>query len=182
VGVVFVGGNLALDYVGTLNERFRTRVEQLSEPADLGHWLVAARVLDHPPEVSPADLEQSIALRELLFELIAREIDGRPPRLTEAERAAINRAARPAPPVLSLTASGEVARGGDLRAGLSVVARAAIALFERTDDAQLKWCADATCTHPFLDTSRGHRRRWCGMAGCGDRAKAAAYRARKAGA
>ena len=72
-----------------------------------------------------------------------------------------------------------MSRNGDLRSGLSAVARAAIALFERADDSVLKWCADDDCTHPFLDTSRGHRRRWCGMAGCGDRAKAAAYRARK---
>ncbi|PYC65712.1 hypothetical protein C7C45_27955 [Micromonospora arborensis] len=27
--------------------------------------------------------------------------------------------------------------------------------------------------------SRGARRRWCGMRGCGDRAKAAAYRQRR---
>ncbi len=179
--VVFRGGNLALDFVGTLNERFGTRVEHLREPADLGVWLVVAGVLDDPPEVSAADLEQSIALREVLFEVIAREIDGRPPRLTDAERTVINRAASSPPPVLSLTATGEVTRSGNLRAGLSVVARAVIALFERNEDAQLKWCADEACTHPFLDTSRGHRRRWCGMSGCGDRAKAAAYRARKAG-
>ncbi|MGI3785575.1 MAG: CGNR zinc finger domain-containing protein [Janthinobacterium lividum] len=35
---------------------------------------------------------------------------------------------------------------------------------------------DPTCTHRFLDRSRGHRRRW-EMAGCGDRAKTAAHRA-----
>jgi predicted RNA-binding Zn ribbon-like protein len=42
----------------------------------------------------------------------------------------------------------------------------------------LSRCADDRCTRPFVDRSRGHRRRWCGMRGCGDRAKAAAYRAR----
>ncbi|MGH1526542.1 CGNR zinc finger domain-containing protein [Leifsonia sp. L25] len=30
------------------------------------------------------------------------------------------------------------------------------------------------CTRPFLDVSRASNRRWCGMSGCGDRAKAAA--------
>ena len=82
MGVIFVGGNLALDFVGTLNERFSTRVEQLREPADLGRWLVAAGVLDEPPDVSAADLEGAIAVREVLFDVIAREIDGRAPRLT----------------------------------------------------------------------------------------------------
>ncbi len=42
MGVVFVGGNLALDFVGTLNERFSSRVEQLRTPTDLGTWLVRA--------------------------------------------------------------------------------------------------------------------------------------------
>jgi predicted RNA-binding Zn ribbon-like protein len=179
VGIVFLGGNLALDFVGTLNERFSTRVEQLREPPDLGGWFVAAGVVDDPPEVSDADLQQAVELREVLFGVIARQIEGHPPRVTHAERAAINAAGAYAPPVSTLTAAGRVTRNGDLRAGLSAVARAAIALFELTDDAALKWCADEDCTHPFLDTSRGHRRRWCGMSGCGDRAKAAAYRARK---
>jgi predicted RNA-binding Zn ribbon-like protein len=33
------------------------------------------------------------------------------------------------------------------------------------------------CMLWFLDVSRGHQRRWCSMAVCGNRAKAAAYRA-----
>jgi predicted RNA-binding Zn ribbon-like protein len=34
------------------------------------------------------------------------------------------------------------------------------------------------CTLWFLDVSRGHQRRWCSMALCGNRAKAEAYRQR----
>ena len=78
-----------------------------------------------------------------------------------------------------LAAGNAVQQVGDVSAGLSAVAREALALFRRTDGSVLKWCADEQCTHPFLDHSHGHRRRWCGMAGCGDRAKAAAYRARR---
>ena len=98
MGIVFVGGNLALDFVGTLNERFSSRVEQLRTPADLGRWLVAAGVLDRAPEVSEDDLAQAIALREILFAVIAREIDGAAPRLTETELAMINAAAAVSPP------------------------------------------------------------------------------------
>jgi len=180
VGIVFVGGNLALDFVGTLNERFSSRVEQLRAPADLGQWLVAAGVLDRAPEVSEGDLTGAIALREVLFSVIAREIDGAAPRLTGAERAMINTAAAIPPPTPALASDGLVRRSGEVAAGLSAVARDAIGLFDRRDGSVLKWCADDDCTHPFLDSSHGHRRRWCGMAGCGDRAKAAAYRARKA--
>ena len=39
-------------------------------------------------------------------------------------------------------------------------------------------CEGPTCTLWFLDVSNGHGRRWCSMAVCGNRAKAAAHRAR----
>jgi predicted RNA-binding Zn ribbon-like protein len=179
VGVVFVGGNLALDFVGTLNERFSRRVEQLRTPADLGTWLVRADVLDEPPHVSEAELAAAIELRETLFALIARQIDGADGEPSAEERAVVNAAAAAPPPVPALTSGRTVQRSGGVAAGLSAVAREAMVLFRRTDGSVLKWCADEQCTHPFLDQSHGHRRRWCGMAGCGDRAKAAAYRARQ---
>jgi predicted RNA-binding Zn ribbon-like protein len=175
----FVGGNLALDFVGTLSERSSARVEHLHTPDDLAEWLREASLLDRAPPVSPTDLAEALLLRETLFAVIAREIDGRSPRLRANERALINRAASSAPPTLELSSSGQVRRTGDVGAGLSAIARDAIGLFDRHDDSVLKWCADAQCTHPFLDRSRGHRRRWCEMAGCGDRAKAAAYRSRR---
>ncbi len=177
--MVFVSGNLALDYVGTLNERFRSRVEQLNTPADFGHWLVGAALVDRAPPVSESDFRRAIKLRETIFAVIARDIDQQSPRLTRTERMIINGAAAEPPPVATLTLSGGVTRAGDAKAGMSAIARDTIALFDRDDGSVLKWCADDACTHPFLDRSRGHRRRWCEMAGCGDRAKAAAYRSRK---
>jgi predicted RNA-binding Zn ribbon-like protein len=81
--------------------------------------------------------------------------------------------------VLTLDAAGALHRDGDVAAALSTVARAAIELIGGPDRHLVRWCADAACTHPFLDRSRGGRRRWCGMSGCGDRAKARAYRARR---
>jgi predicted RNA-binding Zn ribbon-like protein len=62
---------------------------------------------------------------------------------------------------------------------LVVLAADCLNLFDSADRQALHWCADPSCTRPFIDRSRGHRRRWCGMKGCGDRAKAAAYRARQ---
>jgi predicted RNA-binding Zn ribbon-like protein len=179
MGVVFVAGNLALDYVGTLNQRFTRRVEQLHTPADFGRWLQLARIVDEPPPVTDEEFGAAIRLRELLFEVVVRQIDEVPPLVTAGERRAINDAAAAPPPVPALTPDAGVTTSGDAAAGLSAVAREAIALLDRTDGSVLKWCADDNCTHPFLDRSRGHRRRWCGMAGCGDRAKAAAYRERQ---
>ena len=43
---------------------------------------------------------------------------------------------------------------------------------------RIKTCASETCDWIFYDTSRTSRRRWCDMATCGNRAKAARHRAR----
>lgn len=43
---------------------------------------------------------------------------------------------------------------------------------------RLKMCASPACARWFVDSSKGGRRRWCSMATCGNRAKAARYRAR----
>jgi predicted RNA-binding Zn ribbon-like protein len=47
------------------------------------------------------------------------------------------------------------------------------------DGERLRRCDGARCTRLFVDRSRDGRRRWCEMKGCGDRAKAAAYRQRR---
>ena len=42
----------------------------------------------------------------------------------------------------------------------------------------VKACEGASCTLLFADHTRGHARRWCSMAICGNRAKVAAHRKR----
>ena len=49
----------------------------------------------------------------------------------------------------------------------------------RADFERVKKCEGSTCTLWFYDVSRNHTRRWCSMAVCGNRAKAAAHRAKK---
>jgi predicted RNA-binding Zn ribbon-like protein len=173
----FVGGNSALDLIGTLGERATHDVERLTEPADLARWITEADVVDElVGEVSAADLRAAKALREALHGVVTALIAGSaPPRRATA---LVNAAAAGPPPVPHVSTGGRLRRTGDVAAALSAVARAGLALFEPDDRAVLRMCADRYCTHPFLDRSRGHRRRWCGMAGCGDRAKAAAYRRR----
>lgn len=42
----------------------------------------------------------------------------------------------------------------------------------------IRACEGTACTLMFLDRTKAHARRWCSMAVCGNRAKAAAHRAR----
>jgi predicted RNA-binding Zn ribbon-like protein len=44
---------------------------------------------------------------------------------------------------------------------------------------RIKTCASDTCDWIFYDASRTSRRRWCDMATCGNRAKAARHRAKE---
>lgn len=49
------------------------------------------------------------------------------------------------------------------------------------DFTYVKACEGPTCTLLFADHTRGHMRRWCSMAACGNRAKQAAHRSRLKG-
>jgi predicted RNA-binding Zn ribbon-like protein len=48
------------------------------------------------------------------------------------------------------------------------------------DFTYVKSCDGSSCTLLFADRTRGHARRWCSMAICGNRAKQIAHRSRKA--
>ncbi|MGH6861560.1 MAG: CGNR zinc finger domain-containing protein [Phyllobacterium sp.] len=55
----------------------------------------------------------------------------------------------------------------------------ALGRFLCTEDfSNVKACEGPHCTLLFVDHTRGHRRRWCSMALCGNRAKQAAHRNR----
>ena len=54
-------------------------------------------------------------------------------------------------------------------------ARAYLDLITTAPTDRIRHCAGPGCVLWFLDTSRNGARRWCSMAGCGNRAKAQAY-------
>jgi predicted RNA-binding Zn ribbon-like protein len=59
------------------------------------------------------------------------------------------------------------------------IAEAIARLVATEDFSHVKACEGPTCTLLFADHTRGHARRWCSMALCGNRAKQAAHRARR---
>jgi predicted RNA-binding Zn ribbon-like protein len=82
---------------------------------------------------------------------------------------------------LELQADGSFVRAfvpvGDAFAGLliPIVESAADALIMR-ELARVRRCADPRCGRVFQDETKNGRRRWCDMATCGNRAKAARHR------
>jgi predicted RNA-binding Zn ribbon-like protein len=171
-----VAGRPVLDFAATVAERHTARVEHLRSGADLADWVEQAGLVDRRLRVDDGDLARAVALREALFGLVSAVLDDT--AVSPPDRALVNAAAAHPGPTLELTARGAVRRTGDLDAVLAVLARDLLDLLGGPDRALLRWCADPACTRVVLDRSRGGRRRWCGMRGCGDRAKAAAYRRR----
>ena len=66
-----------------------------------------------------------------------------------------------------------------LRRPLWQIASAAIDFFTYQDLTRLRICAADDCGWIFLDETRNRSRKWCDMATCGNRAKAARYRERR---
>lgn len=174
----FVAGHVVLDYVATVAERTTTRLERLSTPEDLADWLVKARVVDTPPTAGEADLLAARQLRESLYTLVVSLTGGS--ALTPAVRETLTRFAAHDGPRLSIDAHGNVHRTGTVTQALALLAQEGLLLARDEQHDSIRWCAAPTCTRPFLDRSHARRRRWCGMSTCGDKAKAAAYRARRA--
>lgn len=179
-GVAFpFGGRLSLDLTWTLRYRAVWPTELLVEPDDLRRWLDAAGL---PASGQPTgdDLARAITLREAIYRAATAIVDGHP--VAAADRAVINDAAAPAPPVPVLGADGTrrlvAPVDGPFRASLSVVARDAIELFA-TAEGRVRRCAGPHCSLLFHDSSRPGRRRWCDTARCGNQVNTRAYRQRR---
>jgi len=64
---------------------------------------------------------------------------------------------------------------------LQPIAGAIADLVGHADFRLIRACEGHDCSLMFLDRTKAHARRWCSMALCGNRAKAAAHRARRRG-
>ncbi len=176
VEFTFVSGNLGLDLAGTVGHRRNSRIDMLGTPADLARWTVAAGLLDTPPVVGEKDLAQAKALREAIYRLASAVRLGA--ALDADDCDLINQAAAHRPAGVRLRPSGGLDREGALAAALATAARAAVELLGGAQATSIRECEAAPCTRLYVDTSHRGTRRWCDMRGCGNRAKAAAFRAR----
>jgi predicted RNA-binding Zn ribbon-like protein len=159
---------------------FEEGTEALAGPDDLATWLRHNDLLEPGEPVTAADLARALGLREAVRELLTANHDARSgpePALAKLNAAARRGRLRP-----EFTPAGTVrlvpaAAGVDRAIGalLAVVAEA------MTDGrwGRLKVCRNDACRWAFYDTSRSGAGKWCSMAICGNRNKAAAWRARE---
>jgi predicted RNA-binding Zn ribbon-like protein len=172
----FPCGTLSLDFVGTLRARRNDPpTEKLATVELLDDWFVESGMLDTAPGADAVDLEIAVEVREAIYALVAARVNGR--SLPTHAVAVVNRHAAGQPIALRLGADG-VTRTGLVAQGLTALARESVEILGGVEGALLRECARPECTQVYLDHSRGRRREWCAMRTCGNRVKAAAYRAR----
>lgn len=172
---MFVSGNLALDLAGTRKWRRSEPEELLADAEDVSRWIAESGELPGEVPVDAAAFAAAMSLREAVYRLAHARISGA--SFADSDLAIVNDLADRPGVRMALTGDGVMKRG-DAGAVLADVARAAVAVLADAD-APMKECGRPTCTRIYLDRSRGARRTWCGMEECGNRVKAAAYRARK---
>jgi predicted RNA-binding Zn ribbon-like protein len=192
----FVGERLWLDFVNTDAERLRPRGDALLSFDGLLRWLSAAGTLDgeramgmrrrasEQPAGATAALVEARRLRATLRQLAER--GGRAEQVRNETLLELNRVLGRSAGTrrLELRRDGTVGRTfvpvGDAFSTLliPVVESAADALV-LGELCRVRRCAAGDCVRVFLDGTRNGRRRWCDMASCGNRAKAARFRARR---
>ena len=185
----FIGDQLCLDFINTEVVDQDERVDLLESFDDLMTWYTDAKVVDaaqakavarRTGDASERALKEARQFRAMLREMVERLTEGRT-SVPQATLDQLNRSLR------AREGYSEIVRtkdGYDTRFRprldepahlLVAVAESAARLLSEGDPALLRKCQNPRCILYFYDTTKNHRRRWCSMAGCGNRAKVAAF-------
>jgi predicted RNA-binding Zn ribbon-like protein len=202
----FVGDHMALDFLNSIAAPQGEAIEWLGDGSDLLSWLERAHAID--PQVASrirrehdtfraldAVAEQARNLREWLRAFVTRHAGAPLSAQAIKELHPLNRLlARDeiyrqveATEQIGLCDDESTARAMRWRQErrwvtpeclLQPIAEAIGDLVCTADFRLVRKCEGPTCTLLFYDRTKAHARRWCSMAACGNRAKAAAHRAK----
>jgi predicted RNA-binding Zn ribbon-like protein len=194
----FVGDHLALDFLNSKATPKDVPVEWLRDGRDLVDWLEQAKLI---PEEVAARLraskdrraidgvaEKAREFRGWLRQFVTRHM-GKPLSAGAAKALGpLNELLAGADSSYPMVEAGgadqalrlrRVRRWDNPEELLHPIAEAAADLVCSVDFRLIRACGGSVCSLLFLDRTKAHGRRWCSMAVCGNRAKAAAHRARK---
>ncbi|MBI1762974.1 MAG: ABATE domain-containing protein [Acidobacteria bacterium] len=189
-----VGNNLSIDFVNTRIRENGAPKELLESFEDLIAWAVRTELLDLSQakelllEWSDRPKAAQVFKRALKFREVLREVI-----IDTAQGATIKPAALETVNLILKEENGyvEVVRTENgfekhFHAGfsepgrlLAPIAEAAADLLCYGNPAYLRKCETPECLIYFYDVTKNHCRRWCSMAICGNRAKAAAFYQRR---
>ena len=179
----FIGDHLAIDFVNTVRVVGGEVTDTLQSDGDVKVWLgLAAVPVAAKPAPWPAGtlLEAARRLREATLKAIEAKKAGSRPSLK-----VINSFLESSASHGRLVAHAEsglefrrVYHGETPEEYLLPVTEAVAELLAEGDFDLVRQCASERCVLWFYDRTKGHGRRYCTSAGCGNRAKVAAYRSR----
>ena len=196
-----IAGNVCLDFVNTLDDRFSDQPKELlAAYRHLARFAAEAGILPRSqvdglqargkesPEPARRALESAIRMREAMSQVFYALVRHEP--VPKPALALLNRFAQNAALHSNLVRANEHfewqfdASRDDLEAPLWPIARSAADLLASDQLQFVRECASNTCRWLFLDESKNHRKRWCDMSKCGNRAKVRNFyqRQRKASA
>ncbi|MEU3795840.1 ABATE domain-containing protein [Streptomyces fructofermentans] len=173
----FPGGAPSLDFAGTLRYRHRADPrEDMDSPKSLSVWFRESGIAEREIPCKAADLQEALVLREAVYQLIVARMSER--AYDRDALALVNDYARKPTPVPQLTPEGRHVEAS-VEQAFAAVARDTVSVLGGPEVSLLKECSNPECSQVYIDRSRGARREWCAMDPCGNKIKAAAYRARK---
>jgi predicted RNA-binding Zn ribbon-like protein len=188
---VWYGGHACLDLVNTRRNREADAVEYLERPADLADWLGAAGLITGPAQIDEAQIDEAQIdeallaavrkLREAIDAGVRAAVTGQPfPAAALSELNAWLAAVPAEPPQLWMSGGvavlGSPASPRQPRQVLGAIALDAAEVLGTDVRDRLRICPGSGCGGRFADDSPAGRRRWCSMAVCGNRSKAATHR------
>ncbi|MCZ2496467.1 hypothetical protein GN316_06840 [Xylophilus sp. Kf1] len=180
---LFVGDDLALDFINTSYGVGPAHRECFIDDASVLGWLKAAGALGETVDEAPEGLlALALALRESAKSLVCAAKAG-----SNADAAVVNHVLEAGRAARTLEWDGSAKafrftarrRSADAACLLEPVAQGLVTLLTDTPMALVRQCEAHDCTLLFHDMTKSHRRRWCSMAACGNRMKVAAFRSRK---
>ena len=182
-GPLFVGDHLALDFVNTSFGVGADHQECLASDAHVLDWLRRAGLPATPSKrCRPgALLAAALELRNAAVQLVTTRKTGGISEIAVLNRilaagSAYSELVWTQPEKLTLQLHNRLERVESL---LVPVAQALAVLLTEGDFSLVRQCESSDCVLWFYDHTKAHRRRWCSMALCGNRMKAAAFRARR---
>jgi predicted RNA-binding Zn ribbon-like protein len=170
------------DFLNTSELENGALVDRLETPHQAVHWL-ADRGLIHTEGVQTGDreLERVRGVRSALREIADSVVEERAPERRALD--VVNETIR-ARAVTELVVGpdgigiGHRHVGDPIDDALARIAEPLIQELAGGNPERIRICGNDECRWVFYDESRAGRRRWCDMASCGNRAKAARHRAR----
>ena len=195
---MFLADALGLDFLNSIATPVDTPVEWLDDGDGLLSWLAQAKLVPAVTlealraQAMPGELDSVAAQARGLREWFRGFVNDRKGRPLTADALddllPLNRMLERDEEFDQIAVRGDAASTGlaVLRSRrwrspdslLLPIAQAMAAFVCEEDFTHVKACEGPACTLMFADHTRGHGRRWCSMAICGNRAKQAAHRNR----